>query len=210
MLPALLIIASCVLYFFIYHYIQGRKLKEIRKLVAWCVTDDSRVYRYNLSLSAYVNNAQLHAEMCENHRILGDTEWKYVQIILSGFQQHLTQAFFYGEISHKKSKWSIPEEDFFMYHLFCYLSSHECEYKFLGFDMHAKTISYESHGSWGGPLFDAIYELTDFAIVVQKLRYITFLSCKTSLIYKDDIAGWLTPEHFTDMIDTKQIHISRV
>ena len=29
------------------------------------------------------------------------------------------------------------------------------------------------------------------------------------VIYKDDIAGWLTPEYFTDDLDSNQIHIAR-
>jgi hypothetical protein len=131
-----------------------------------------------------------------------------VREVISVFQKQLVQSFFRGAISYKKSIYSIPREDFFIFRLFCFLAEHQSDSRIFGHDMHKRQISYESHGMWGRPLYDAVYEFSDFGRTVQKLYYITYLSCKESIIYKDEIAGWLTPEYFTDDLDANQVRLS--
>ena len=212
----------CTLIFIVFwggsRYLKYARTSMLKELVAWCVTKDSAIFRYNLGLWEYIKNAQRKFKLQPQYSISGDAEWEFAKSILDGFCDHLADSFFRDILSYKKFIWlksltlvdSNCKEHFFMFHLFCYLTDHYCSDSFLGHDMHQKTLSYESHGMWGGPLYHATYELTDFAVVVNKMRYIAFLFCKKSDIYQNDIAAWLTPTHFTDIIDTRQIDISRI
>lgn len=204
-------------YVSIWAFTTWRKFKceeELKTLVAWVVREDNDI-RYNIPLWAHIKDAQLRCKIADKYRILWDEETEYVNEILSVFQKHLTQSFFRYEISHKRANEltlrtpSAKYTDFFMFRLFCFLSEHQCNDCVWAHELFGKQISHCSHGMWGSPLYDAVYELSDFGRTVQKLHYITFLSCKESDIYKHEIAGWLTPEYFTKQLDTNQIHISR-
>lgn len=70
-------------------------------------------------------------------------------------------------LSIPTGKYLMPDKTYFMYLLQGYCEEHQCDYKLLGYDMHKETISHKSYGSWGGPLYDATYSLTDFAILLR-------------------------------------------
>ena len=195
-----------------------RKFKiseELKQLVTWCVHPDD-ITRYNIPLWAHIKDAQLHCNILEKHKISWDVEKDYVNDIIAAFQHDLIERFFSNGISHKKiNELILPKStakytDFFLFRLFCFLSEHGYDSRVLGHDVFEKQISYKGYGIWGKPLYDAVYELSEFGRTVQKLYYITYLSCKESLIYKNEIAGWITPEYFTDDLDKNQIHISEI
>lgn len=191
-----------------------KREKKIKSLVSWVVREDDNI-RYNIPLWAHIKDAQLQCNICDKYRIVWDEEREYVERILSVFQEHLSQSFFRDEISYTRanelllSKPSSVYTDFFAFRLFCFLSEHQCDNKIFGCDIYARQISRQNHGMWGRPLYDAVYEFSDFGRTVQKLYYITFLACKKSDIYKDQIAKWLTPEYFTEDLDSNQIRISQ-
>lgn len=192
-----------------------RAADELKNMVAWVVSPKDDI-RWNIPLWAHIKDAQLHCNIQDKYRISWDTEKEYVNDIIMVFQCDLVNRFFCGAITYKKiNELTLPKPtekytDFFLFRLFCFLSEHHCDSSVLGHDVYAKQISYQDHGMWGRSLYNAVYELSDFGRTVQKLYYITFLSCKKSLIYKDEIAGWLTPEYFTEDLDTNQIRISNL
>lgn len=187
---------------------------ELKELVAWVVSPKDDI-RWHIPLWAHIKDAQLHSNIPDAYRIYWEVEKEYVNDIIRVFQKDLIDSFFIGTITHKKTnKLTLPKPtakytDFFLYHLFRFLSEHRFDSHLLGHDVWEKQISYQSHGMWGRPLYDAVYEFSAFGRTVQKLYYVTYLACKASEIYKDNIAGWLTPEYFTEDLDSNQAHISQ-
>lgn len=212
---ALVSLGIAMLIWFFRTYQKLKDEEKLKDLVAWIVCKDDHI-RYNIPLWAHINDAQLHCNVPKKHRISWDEEREYVNEILSVFREHISQSFFRGEISYKRifdltlPTSSTEKKEFFIFRLFCFLSENHTNSHVWSQELYAKQLSYKSYGMWGGPLYDAVYELSDFGRTVQKLYYITFLACKASVIYKKNIAGWLTPEYFTEVLDRNQIHISRV
>lgn len=176
----IIIVASILLVGVIYLLIKKigelSREKELKKYVAWCVSNNSTIYRCSLDLWHYVYNAQ--NDITEEYRISSDEEWETVKEILRGFCQELTQDYFYGRLNLPKTKYTLWEHEYFMLSLVPYLDAHQCDSVFLGHEMHEKRLSYKAYGQWGGQLYDAEYSLTDFAITMNKLYYIAYMYCK--------------------------------
>ena len=213
-ISAFIFLFICIL---IWAFTTWRKLnnmKSLKECVAWSVCESDDI-RWNIPLWAHIKNAQIRCNVPDKYCISWEDEKEYVDDIINVFQKDLIDSFFCGTITYKKineltlSKATAKYTDFFLFRLFCFLSNHHCNSRILGHDVYSKQISYKNHGMWGGPLYDAVYEFSDFGRTVQKLYYVTYLACKASEIYKGDIAGWLTPEYFTEDLDSNQIHISR-
>lgn len=193
---------------------KAKDAEDLKEMVAWVVSPKDAI-RWNIPLWAHIKDAQLRCNVPNKYRISWESEKEYVNDIIHVFQKDLIDNFFCGAITYKKTnelllqKATAKYTDFFLFRLFCFLSENHCDSQLLEHEVYAKQISYQSRGMWGGPLYDAVYEFSDFGRTVQKLYYVTYLACKASEIYKDDIAGWLTPEYFTEDLDSNQIHISQ-
>ena len=191
--------------------------KELKSLVAWCATIDSKKYRCNLSLFDYVHNAQIYLKMPAEHRIHFDLERDYTNIILTRFVDNLVQDYFNDKIEYNSpafwksysTEYGDLSVQFFMFQLYRYLSNHECSSSFLGYDMHSKTIKFDSNGTWGGLLYDATYELSQFGMVFIKLQYTAYLVCKKSDLYSKNMLTWKNEDSFIEILSRKQIDISR-
>ena len=192
---------------------KAREADDLKNMVAWIVSPKDDI-RWNIPLWAHIKDAQLHCNISDKYRISWDLEKDYVNDIICVFRDNLVDQFFCGAITYKKiNELILPKQtakytDFFLFRLFCFLAEHHTDSNLFGHDMYKRQISYENHGMWGRPLYDATYELSDFGRTVQKLYYIAFLACKESIIYKDEIAGWITPEYFTEDLDANQVRIS--
>lgn len=179
--------------------------RSLRTLVGWSTSSDNHI-RCNLALSAYIYKAQIR--LLENYRISGDEERKAVNEILEEYRKNLVQAYFAGKLSIPKSKYVVQGQDYFMFALYAFLSDHQCDYEFLGHDMHKERISYKSYGSAFNSGFDATYSLTDFAVVFHKMHYIAYMYCRGSEILKNYVPAW-NEEKLKEILDTKQIQLSR-
>lgn len=185
-------------------------MKEtLRALVAWCITENSNEYRCNLHLHEYISNAQYDGKILEDYRITDEAEWNITKEIIIYYQKDMTQMYFTNRLSLPKSKYEIPGEHYFMYSLQSYLGEHQCDYAFCGHDMHKETISRKNYGSWGGQLFDATYALSDFSLVFHKLYYISYMFCKHSQILNPKGELFSNEGDIEDIIDAKQISLSR-
>jgi len=191
----------------LYKLRQYRQKENLRQLVAWCVSKDRHI-RAELELWHYVSNAQLEF-VSEEYRISGESEWQYARQILQDYISNLTEAYFHDSLCVLKSKYVISGNDFFMDKLYSYLRNHQCDYTLCGHDMHKETLSFENHGMWGGMLFDATYALSDFGIVYHKLYYISCLYCKASPILNPKNEPYRMAEIIKDILDTRQIEMSR-
>ena len=108
-----------------------------------------------------------------------------------------------------KSKYVISGEEYFMFSISNYLEEHQCDYQFSSHDMHKETISFKSYGSWGGPLYDAEYALTDFAIVYHKLYYISLLYCQSNDVINPKKKEYSVCAAVKEILDKKTIQMSR-
>lgn len=209
LLVILFVMVTC-LSVFIPKYRQHRDHTVLYNLVSWCVTKDSSIFRCNLPLSSYVFNAQNDLEVPSQYRLSVSQEQAAVEELLASFQNELMKDYFEGSLRCVKSKYVIPGNHYFMFALNSFLSEHQYDPCFNGHDMHKSTLSFNGHGSWGAPLFDASYELSDFAVVYHKLYYITYLFCKNSKVINSKGDAYCYSDSIKKILDTRQIDISRM
>lgn len=192
----------------IYQIVQYRKNTNFRELVAWCVTKDNSLYRCNLRLRDYIHNAQNRLRIPDEYRIQSD-EWNIVNEILCQYQSDLKEDYFCGKAYIIKSKYVIPGETYFMFSLSNYLDDHQCDREFLSYDMHKETLSYKSCGSWGSPLYDAKYRISDFSNIYHKLFYISLLYCQEDEIINPKHVEYWKCSNVKNILDSKEIQIGR-
>lgn len=187
--------------------------KKLRDLVSWSVLGDYSPtlgrYSYVRELLVTVLNAQYNDEIDKKYRIIEETEKQYVIQIIEEYQKDIMRSYFQGHMTLIKSKYEVRGKDYFMIALRDFLESHQCDEKFLGHDMRKERLEYKRYGDWGGPCYDATYSVSDFATVYHKLYYITYLYCKNSKIANPNGNRFNNDSFIKEILDTKQIQISR-
>lgn len=207
LLPIIVILIIIIVYLIW----ENRKValqNRIKKLAAWTITENSNTYRCNIHLHEYISNEQKN--LLEEYRIVDEDDLEMAKEILSSFQKYLNEQLLINSLVMPKTKHVISGEDFFMFHLQFYLEKHQCDDSFIGYDMHEKTISRTNYGSWGGMLYDATYSLTKFAVVFNKLYYISYCYCKNSKSINPDGEYFVNENGIENIIDSKRISISRM
>lgn len=179
------------------------KERKLRDLVSWSVVRtkpyELLVHAHDLPLWAYLKNAQIEFKLPDKYRITGDVEWGYAKEVIEEFQKDLIQSYFKGHLKLIKSKYDVRGEDYFMCSLYAFLSEHQCDYEFLGHDMHSDLLNT------GSP---TTYAQTDFAIALHKMHYITYMYCRRSKILKYLVPEW-NEKNLQEILDTKQIMLFR-
>jgi hypothetical protein len=209
----LFLLASIVAFKKWYDLSQEQKLKS---LVAWSVTGDHCPalgrYSYTTELLFAITAAQAKLNIPKEYCLISQTERNFCLEIIAEYQKQMARDYFQGNLHPIKSKYVVMEKDYFMATLLAFLSDHQCDNKFIGYEMHKERINYCLHGVWGGTLFDATYALTDFAIVFFKMNYITYMYCKNSPITNPSgSTQWRDWEEksLNAILETKQIEVSR-
>lgn len=185
-LPGLLFLAFGILYFVIRKYIQYYRNRKIKEMVGWCFLDDGSGQHRSRRLIDYIHNAQIKYNLPADYRISGEDARKQAGIILEAFKDDLLQDYFLDSIAYTKSKYVIPEDHFFMFRLFCFISDYFND---------RRSVSLAAI-----ELISRNYT-PEIMLTLYKLHYLSYLFCANSPIYKDKIAGWLTTRRFTDAID---------
>lgn len=193
-----------------HEYAQERRL---RNLVTWSAIGDycPALGRYSYVREPFfaILNAQCNDAIDRKYRINEETDKQLVIEIIEAYQKDIMQSYFKGHLKSIKSKYAISGEDYFMMALCGYLDEHHVEREFLGHDMHKERLEYKRYGNWGGPCYDATYALTDFAIVYHKLYYITYMFCKNSKITNPSGYSYTNEKFIKEILDTKEIQLSR-
>lgn len=201
---SLIICAIFIISFtFVYLISKVRKLSaehDLREMISW---------GRKQSLSHCIYSAQKQLSISDQYSIDADRDGLFVNAILGSYRQYIEQAYFSGELKPIRSPYVISGKDYFMCTLNEYLYQHQCKTEISGHQMHEKTISYQSYGSWGAPLFDATYALSDFGVVFFKLYYISYLHTKGCKAFnpKGNLYGEVNA--IEDTINSKQISVSR-
>lgn len=213
-LICLVIILIAVILYFSSALIEYYKRKRLHNLVAWTVIKSKPaellVYSHDQPLWSYLEDAQSRLHVPQDHCITSDKEWEFVREILDAYQKDLVQSYFKNHLLLLDSKCVLSGEDYFMVALHTYLSTHQCDYKFLSYNMHEKRLEYKSYGSWGGALYDAAYSLSDFAVAYHKVLYLAYLYCKKSNVINPSGSLFTNEAHLEEILNTKTIKISRV
>nr|WP_296168680.1 hypothetical protein [uncultured Ruminococcus sp.] len=149
--------------------------KKLKALVAWSVLDEYK-FRSFSSIQNHVSRAQYILKIPIKYQF-EDDEWKIVNELISGCQHEIVQRYFNDELPTFTCKSKITGEMYFMFLLQEYLSKHQCDYDFLGHDMHKKLISTKSYDT-GFVSRESSYYLSNFAIVLNKLYYVSHIYCK--------------------------------
>lgn len=195
-LPLVFILALCVYRLYL------RSLENtLQSLVSWCAAESSAPSRCNLSLWAYVCNAQIEKKLPRQYSLTNE-ERDDAELILKAYQKDLSERYFAGCIKPDRAYSKLRGQDYFMLSLCDYLQEHECDLYLDGKEKYS-LVSRKDYGSWGGPLYDADYELTDFGRVYQKLFYIAVI-CTT-----ENPNGWMRKGR-KEILDTNHIQISRM
>lgn len=208
-LVVVIIVLIIVIIYAFWRLKQYAEVQKLHNLVVWCIITKMDTFSHSMPLWSYISNAQIKLSIPEKYRISGEAEWKTVKDILAEFQKDLSKEYFCGNLKIPKSKYVIPGEDYFMFALQSFLGEHQCDYEFLGHDMHKERISYKEYGSWGALHFDASYALSDFAIVYHKLYFVAYSFCENSKVFNPKGTAYRNTKDIKDIIDTKQIDISR-
>lgn len=219
-------VLALALSFFAYNVYQYSIEKTLRCRVSWCVTDDSHIYRCNMSLLDWLCQIQQYGTLRfdidysfpkikylspidKKYWICEDNERDIARKILKVYQKELSQKYFSNQLTNVRYLRNLTDEEYFLVTLAGFLRKYECEKTFNGEEMYS-TKSYDGYGSWGTPLFDAVYELTDFAVVYHKMYYIAQSYCwvldgkpisQTGIAYHE-------LEHMKKVLDTREIEVS--
>lgn len=204
---ALLLAFLAFSFMFIKKFIEHRENTIIRYLVSWCVTEDSSIYRCSMHLYQYVFNAQSNLNIPQKYRLSYENDKDIVKEILGLFQAELSKLYFEGRTPYIKSLFDVPGEHYFMFALGYYLGEHHCDSCLCGHNMHNKTLSYKSYGTWGALRYNASYELSDFAIIYHKLYYIAYQFTVESKYYGKYCQSFVV-EGLQRILDTNTIEIS--
>lgn len=187
------------------------KERKLRDLVSWSAIGDycpavgRHSYVHELLFAVW--NAQYIDSVDKKHRIT-EAEKEYVIEVIEAYQKDIMRSYFKGHLKLIKSKYEVIGKDYFMLALYSFLSEHQCDDKFLGYDMRKERISYKSYGDSFSAGYDATYTLTDFAEVFHKMHYITYMYCRSNEILKPFVPEW-NEKNLKEILDTKQIQISR-
>lgn len=195
----------------IYKLIKHKRDELLSRQVYW-VCSKSDCIRYNLPLKIHFRNAQTKSSVQEQYKIQSEEEWYTVERILEEYQRDLMYAFFEKRTYPIKEKLTSNENQdisYFMFSLYVFLCNHKADHEFIGEKMHTKTISYERYGTWGMPLFSAVYEISDFAFVFHKMQYISYMFAKNNDLLRNLVPAW-NEENLKEVLDKKQIWISRI
>lgn len=184
------------------------KINKLYEYVGWCLTDDSMGASSLSKLMQCIEYTQAKTKTPLKYCILESQEKKYAREIFKRFQIEWARSYFNDKLKMVSHKKRLDYGDYFCAALFDFLSEHECDDTFLDHDMYT-LVSKQTYGSaWR---YDAIYELTDFAIVFHKLVLISYAGCiHSESINFDKRYSQKNYEAIKRVLDTNQIEMSRV
>lgn len=147
------------------------------KKIAWCVTDDSNIYRCNLDLLDWLINVQHYSKrkeanyffphgdklfLIEEKYWLNENEFDYARQILREYQKDLMQKYFTNRLVIYLPPRKSTEAEYFLSTLKDFLEENEDKWEFKGNQMYVSG-----------------HKLTHFAVVYYKIHLIARTYCLT-------------------------------
>lgn len=166
---------------------------------------DWQIDHYHIDYDFY------YFEMIQNQLKLADkykldrSDKEQVMKIFKEFQNDLSEKYFSNRVGLPKTKYHIDKDTFLMYSLYLFLDERYCSTFFCEEPMHKETITHESSDGGG---YSATYSVTEFAIIVFKLLYISYVYCKNSEPLNPEGKFFNNEKHIEELINTREISIS--
>lgn len=179
------------------------KAKKLRDLVGWILTGAD-----GAPLFYTITEVQSKLKIPKDH-LLAESDKDLTDAILNEFKKDLVLCYFQGNLSLIRSKHHISNSAYFIFTFYNFLRKHQNDYRFLGYDMHAKMVAQKPLDSSIIAGYETVYALTDFAIVFYKLFYTTYVFCKDSKISNPDGDRFNNDQYIKKILDTKQLTVSR-
>lgn len=177
------------------------RAKTLRQKIATIVSD---------SAWDRVADAQIKLGIPKEYSIIGETEWQFTRDIFAAYKKELQTAFLKDNLTVSKDICYMPSHVYLFFTLCSYLKKHQCDFTVAGYAMRGKRLAYKEYGRWGGTLFDATYEITDFSVVYHKLYYISYLYCKENKQINPRGEFYQNESFLQEILDSHQIGFSRL
>lgn len=180
--------------------IEKRKKEYVCKIIHGDWQIDHYHVNYNFS---YFETMQRHLELPEKYKFTQNDE-KQVIRVFKEFKKILSEKYYSNRIDLPKTKYTLDTDTFLFYSLYIFLDKRYCSPYFCGEPMHKETIAHEYYSIND---YRGTYKVTDFAIVVFKLLYTSYIYCKNSKTLNPKGDFFKNESLIEELIDTQKISI---
>lgn len=199
-----LTIAIIIIIYFVDKFKKFNIEKEKKLYVSRIIHGDWQIDHYHIDYDFYYfEMVQRELKLADTYKLTKDDK-EQVTKIFAAFKNDLSEKYFSDRIGLPKSKLRINFDTFLMYYLYLFLDKGYCSSFFCEEPMHKETITHKSYPDDG---YDATYSVTEFAVVVFKLLYISYMYCKNSTVLNPNGKIFNNEKHVEELIDTKTISI---
>lgn len=179
--------------------------KQKKEYVCEIIHGDWQIDHYHKNYNfAYLEMLQGHLKVADSYKFRKDDE-KQVMKIFEEFKKNLSEKYFSNRIYLPKTKYELNSDTFLMYSLYMFLDERYYSTFFCEEPMHKETIARTDYKGDG---YSATYEVTEFAIVVFKLLYTSYIYCKNSKTLNPKGDFFKNETHIEELISTKKFSIS--
>lgn len=182
--------------------------KQKKEYVSNIIHGDWQIDHYYINYNFdFFEMIQRELDLTNKYRLNNDDK-EQVEKIFEEFKKDLSEKYFSNRISLPKTKFAINNDTFLMYSLYLFLDNKTCATFFCEEPMQKKIITQKYYGE--GPFYysyDATYSITEFATVVFKLLYISYMYCKNSTSLNPKGNYFKNEKWIEDVIDTQKISI---
>lgn len=170
--------------------------KKLCDFVSWTLSEKKRDYK----LINYVLSEQCNLGIHDKYKISEEMEREYVNKILAEYQKDLAKSFFDGKLAAIKSKYVVREEKYFLFTLQSFLEDHQCDSKFICYDMY-KNMDSDSNSHYKE------VEISEFSIVYHKLYLISYLSSTRCIEFNPQKKPAYREASIRKVLDTKKMYV---
>ena len=175
--------------------------RDKKECVGQIIHGDWQIDRFHINYDFEMVQRQL--QLADEYTLFKDDK-EQVTKILDAFKNDLSEKYFSNRIGFPKTRFSIDSATFLMYFLYLFLDKRYCSTFFCEEFMHKETVAYESYPDNG---YKATYSVTEFAVVVFKLLYISYMYCKNSSTLNPKGEFFNNEKQIEKLITTKTITV---
>jgi hypothetical protein len=194
--------------FIVYLICKQHKLgteKRKKEYVCQIIHGDWQIDHYHTDYNfSYFEMIQRHLKVADKYKFTKNDE-KQVMRVFEEFKNNLSEEYFSNRIGLPKTKFVLDNNTFLFYSLYIFLDKKYCSTCFCENPMHKETITLEYYSTDG---YCGTYTVTEFAIVVFKLFYTSYIFCKNSKILNPKGEFFKNESHIEKLIDTQKISIA--
>lgn len=188
------------------HTVKIDNEKEKKEYAGRVIHGDWQIDHYYQSYNFdYLKTIEGQLELSSEYKLKKHDKEQVVKI-LQEFKKDLSEKYFSDRLGLPKTKYyATKNDDFLMYSLYLFLDKRYYHSFFCEEPMHKETIEYKNYDDDG---YTATYSVTEFAITVFKLLYVSYMYCKNSKVLNPEAKFFDNEKHIEELITTKKISVS--